>query len=185
MHSAHAVYKHCACHRLQLASIQAAESVATIKKFFGTMTNLWKLLYYSPKKAEALKVVQSVLRLPELKVVKPSSTRWLSHERCLRAIRKHLPALLVTLHQLYENSGDAEAYGSFLVLSSLSGIASIILLSEVLDLIARLNCYMQRQAADFSRLPIILESILKELHHLKEDEAEWCSAVTTLVENLE
>ena len=26
---------------------------------------------------------------------------------------------------------------------------------------------------------------VKELHHLKEDEAEWCSAVTTLVENLE
>ena len=91
--------------------------------------------------------------------MKPSSTRWLSHERCLRAIRKDLPALLVTLQQLYENSGDAEAYGIFLVLSSLSGIASIILLSEVLDLIARLNCYMQ--AADFSRLPIILESILK------------------------
>ena len=75
VHSAHAVYIHCACHRLQLASIQAAESVATIKKLFGTMTNLWKLFYYSPKKAEALKVVQSVLRLPELKVVKPSSTR--------------------------------------------------------------------------------------------------------------
>ena len=45
--------------------------------------------------------------------------------------------------------------------------------------------HAKRQAADFSRLPIILESILKELHHLKEDEAEWCSAVTTLVENLE
>ena len=55
---------------IQFASIQAAESVTTIKKMFGTMTNIWKLFYYSPKKAEALKVVQSVLSLPKLKVVK-------------------------------------------------------------------------------------------------------------------
>ena len=40
-HSAHALYIHCACHRLQLASIQAAESVTAINKMFGTMTNLY------------------------------------------------------------------------------------------------------------------------------------------------
>lgn len=149
-HSAHAVYIHCVCHRLQLASIEAAESVTTINKIFGTMTNLWKLFYYSPKKAEALKVVQSVLSLPELKVVKPSNTRWLSHERFLRAIRKDLLALIVTLQQLYQTSGDAEAYGISLILSSLSGVASIFLLSEVLDILAKLNCYMQRsQQATF------------------------------------
>ena len=55
--SAHTVYIHCACHQLQLVSIQAAESVAAINKMFGIMTNLWKLFYCSPKKAEALKVV--------------------------------------------------------------------------------------------------------------------------------
>ena len=72
---------------------------------FGTMTNLWKLFYYSPKKAEALKAVQSVLSLPELKVVKPSSTRWLSHEWYLRAIRKDLPALISTeMKVVYYNS---------------------------------------------------------------------------------
>ena len=147
------------------------------------MTNLWKLFYYSPKKAEALKVVQAVLSLPELKVVKPSSTRWLSHEWCLRAIRKDLPALIITLQQLYQTSGDAEAYGISLVLSSFSGVASIILLSEVLDLLAKLSCYMQRQTVDFSRLPLILEGILKEVEELKEDKAEWCSGVSTQVES--
>ena len=176
-HSAHAVYIHCACHLLQLASIQVTESVTAINKMFGMMNNTWKLFYYSPKKAEAFKVVQSVLNLPELKVVKPSSTR--------RAIRKYLPALIITLQQLYQTSGDAEAYGISLVLSSFSGVASIILLSEVLDLLAKLSCYMQRQTADFSRPPMILESILKELEQLKEDKAEWCSEVSTQVDKLE
>ena len=78
--SAHALYIHCACHRLQLATIQAAEKNLEIKKIFGMMTNLWKLFYYSPKKAEALKEIQAILKLPELKIVKPSETRWLSRE---------------------------------------------------------------------------------------------------------
>lgn len=54
--------------------------------------------------------------MPELKVVKPSYTRWLSNERCVWEILKELPALLTTLYQLYEGSGDAEAYGLSLVI---------------------------------------------------------------------
>ena len=167
VHTAHAFYIHCSCHRFQLASMQAGESIAPVKKMFGTMGNLWKLFYYSPKKAEALKEVQSILKLPELKIVKPSHTRSLSHERCVRAIRKELPALIVTLQQLYEVSGDAKAYGLAMVLSSFSSVATIFLLQSVLDLLAKLNCFMQRKATDFSKLPVILESIVSELNQLK------------------
>ena len=184
VHAAHALYIHCSCLRLQLASMQAAESIAPVKKMFGTMGNLWKLFYYSPKKSEALKEVQSVLKLPELKIVKPSHTRWLSQERCVRAIRKELPALIVTLQQLYEVSGDLEAYGLAMVLSSFSGVATIFLLQSVLDLLAKLNFFMQRKATDFSKLPVILESIVSELNQLKRDDAEWCSQVTVSVNKL-
>ena len=50
----------------------------------------------------------------------------------------------------------------------------------MLDLLAQLH----RKATDFSRLPIILESILAELNHLKNDGAEWCSLVETTVSML-
>ena len=73
-HAAHSIYIHCACHRLQLASIHAAKKSPEVKKMFGMMGNLWKLFYYSPKKAESLKEIQSILKLPELKIVKPSDT---------------------------------------------------------------------------------------------------------------
>ena len=33
MHAPRAIYIHCSCHRLQLASVQAAESTPEIKKF--------------------------------------------------------------------------------------------------------------------------------------------------------
>ena len=82
---------HCSCHLL--ASIQA-DRVSDIKKFFGMMLRLWELFYYSPQKAEKLKEVQSVLNLPQLKVIKASSTR--SHKRYIRAIRKELHAIILT-----------------------------------------------------------------------------------------
>ena len=50
LHSCHAIYIHCACHRLQLASLQAADAITSVKKIFGAMSNLWKLFHYSPKK---------------------------------------------------------------------------------------------------------------------------------------
>ena len=64
IHAAHAMFIHCACHRLQLASVQAAENVTEIKKF-GTMGIIWKLFNYSPKKLRP----GSALNTPELKVV--------------------------------------------------------------------------------------------------------------------
>ena len=74
--------------------------------------------------------------------MKPSDTRWPSHERCVRAIYRELPALIVTLQQLYETSGDAEAYGIGALLATYTGVASIMFLSEVLDILARMNVSM-------------------------------------------
>ena len=175
VHACHALYLHCACHRLQLASMQAAEGVKEIKGLFGMMANIWKLFYNSPKKAEKLKEIQAILHRPQLKIVKPSDTRWVSHERCIRAIRKELPASVLTLQELYESSGDAEAFGIALLLTSQVGIAGIALLSEVLDLLAKLNTYMQRKTADFTRLSSFVSSITEELKSLKSTNAKWCS----------
>ena len=50
-------------------------------------------------------------------------------------------------------------------------------LSVVLDLLAKLNYFLQGKATDFSHLPIVLKSILSEVKHLKDNGAEWCSLV--------
>ena len=149
------------------------------QELFCTLTNLWKLFHYSPKKAEAFKEIQSALNMLELKVVKPSDTRWLSHERCLRAICKELPALITTLHHLCDISGDVKVYGLVVVLSSFCDVASIDSRPT-----RKLNSFMQRQAADFSRLPLIIDSIEKELKLLKDDGADWRSEVTSIVKKL-
>ena len=91
----------------------------------------------------------------------PSDTRWLSHERCVRAICKKQPPLLQTLSQLYELSGDAEAYGIYSILASVNGVPNSYLLSEFLSAHALLNLFMQKKIADFSKLPFKLKSISK------------------------
>ena len=62
-------------------------------------------------------------------------------------VRKKLLSLITTLHHLSDTTRDAEAFGLALVLSSFCGVASIVLLSKVPDLLTKLNSFMQRQAA--------------------------------------
>ena len=94
----------------------------------------------------------------------------------MRAIRKDLPAIIVTLQQLYETSGDAEAFGLSTLLSSFTGVANVVFLSEVLDILARMNVAMQKKTADFSRLQVFLQSTVDELKNLKDEKADWCSS---------
>ena len=65
--------------------------------------------------------------------MKPRDCKWLSYERCVKAISKELPPLLQTLSQLYESSGDAEAHGIYSLWASVNGLSSSYLLSEVIS----------------------------------------------------
>ena len=69
------------------------------------MTSVWKLFYYFPPKAEALKGIQAVFGFPELKILKPSDTRWLSHESCEGNLQG--TASIVTNPFTHRSSGDA------------------------------------------------------------------------------
>ena len=85
--SPHALFVHCRCHVLQLASVQAVNATPGIKHVYTTLMTLWKFFHYSPKRAESLKEIQKVLDLPELKIVKPSDTCWLTNEPCVKALK--------------------------------------------------------------------------------------------------
>ena len=117
---------------------------------FGTMTSVWKLFYYSPHKPEVSKDIQAAFGFLELKIVKPSNIRCLSHERC-EAICKELPPLLQTLLQLYESSGYAEAYGVHYLWASVNGVSSSYLQSEVHSGLALLNLFTQKMILDIKQ----------------------------------
>ena len=51
-------------------------------------------------------MVQQVLDLPEMKIAKPSDTRWPAHERCVKAVKANYGAIVTAL-----NAHKPEALG--------------------------------------------------------------------------
>ena len=50
-------------------------------------------------------------------------------------------------------------------------------LSDVLDILARMNVSMQRKLLDLSRLPVLLKITTDQLEHLKDERSEWLDSV--------
>ena len=126
-----------------LGCVQAANSTTGIKHVCTTLTTPWKYFKYSPKRAESLKEIQHVLNLPEMKVIKPSDTRWLAREWCVKAVKASYTALVVTLGSNYQNFYAPEALGLYKALSKSTTIAAIYLLDYTLPLVAKLSKSLQ------------------------------------------
>ena len=133
----HALFVHCHCHLLQLACVQAANSTPGIKHVYVTLTALWKCFHYSPKRTQSLKDVQSVLDLPELKVIKPSDTHWLAHERCVKGVKASYAAIVTALDNIHADTHQPEALGLSKALSKQTTIAAIFLLDYTLPQVDR------------------------------------------------
>ena len=123
-----------------------------IKHVYTTLTTLWKYLHYSPKRAESLKDIQQVLNLPKMKAIKPSDTRWLAHERSVKALKASYTALVVSLESNYHNYHAPEAFGLHKVLSKSTTIAAIYLLDYTLPLVAKLSKSLQTKQLDLSMI---------------------------------
>ena len=136
--SPHTLFVHCHCHVLQLASVQAANATPGIKHVYTTLMLLWKFYHYSPKRAELLKEIQKVLDLPELKIVKPSDTRWLAHEHCVKAVKASYSSVVLALENIYETSHEPEALGLSNTLSSHSTLAAMYLHDYIFRQVAKL-----------------------------------------------
>ncbi len=149
--SPHANYVNCRAHSFNLACFQAAQKVAVVKKAYSLLGQIRKLFYYSPKKANQLQEIQSALNHPTLKIVKPSSTRWLSHERAILVVRKNIVPLVATMEHLYTNDNDVEAYGINRHMKTYDFIATVFMLSDVHPQLAILNNGLQSKKMDISQ----------------------------------
>ena len=107
----HALFVHCHCHMLQLTCVQVVNSTPGIKHVYMTLTALCKFFHYSPKITESFKEVQHVLNLPERKIIKPSDTRWLAHERCVKGVKASYAAIITVLDNMHEGTHEREVLG--------------------------------------------------------------------------
>ena len=167
-HSPSSLYVHCRCHQLQLAVIHAAKEHREVMQVLGTLLTMWKAFHYSPKKAEMLIEIQAVLNSPELKVHKPSDTRWLARERCVRAVRQTLPALVATFEKIHDDCGDAEAFGIAKLMCTYKFVACLYMLCDVVHTVAKLQGSLQSKVLDLATVPILVQSTISRLTEIKE-----------------
>ena len=80
-----------------------------------------------------------MLDLPELKVVEPSNTRWLAHERCVKAVKASYSAIVNALNNIYENTHEPEALGISKALCKPSTVCAMYLLDYALPQVAKLS----------------------------------------------
>ena len=92
-----ALFVHCRAHVLQLYCVSAARCLPSLKKVFATLKSVWKMFHYSPKNFSALKEMQALVNHTQLKMIKPSDTRWLAHDRSVQAIRCSMRPLMIHL----------------------------------------------------------------------------------------
>jgi len=71
--------------------------------------------------------------MPEFKIVKPSDTRWLAHECCVKVVvKENYCAIVIALNNIYEETHEPEALGISKALSKKSTISAMFLLDYVL-----------------------------------------------------
>ena len=85
-----------------------------------------------------LREVQKTLDEPQLKLIHPTETRWLSHQNAVDALRKCLCAVHVTLQQ-EATQEEATAYGLCMEIQKLQFIACLLLLSDILAVLGNLS----------------------------------------------
>ena len=146
---------------------------------------LWKYFHYSPKRAESLKAVQSVLDLPELKFAKPSDTRWLAHERCVKAVKASYAAIVVALDNIHENTREPEALGLSKFLSKRSTIAAMYMLNYILPQVAKLSKTLQTEHLNLLLIPNLFDSTLCALDNTVLPNANWVLDLLDEAKNLE
>ena len=98
--------------------------------------------------------------MPELKVIKPSDTLWLAHERCVKAVKENYIAIVRTLNNIYEETYQPEALGISKALSSKSTVSAVYLLDYVLPQVVKLSKTLQSEKLDLTVISCGSNSVL-------------------------
>ena len=118
-------------------------------------------------------MVQRVLDLPELKIVKPSDTRWLAHERCVKAVKASYSAIVNALNNIYEQTHEPEALGISRALCKPSTVAAMYLLDYALPQVAKLSRALQAERIDLTAITPLVDATLNTLDDVTLPAANW------------
>ena len=118
-------------------------------------------------------MVQQVLHIPELRIAKPSDTRWLAHERCVKAVKASYGVIITALNDIHQNTHEPEALGLSKALSKQSTVVAIYMLDYVLPEVAKLSRTLQTEHLHLSVISSLVDATLHTLDDTVLPSANW------------
>ena len=114
-------------------------------------------------------------------------TRWIVHDRSVKAIMCSMRPLVDTLEHIHEDTGEPEALGILRIMKTYNFVATLMMLSDVLPVLTCLSIALQAKTADFTLVSSQLTYVQLSLEQIKEhpNNQEYLSTVHDTVTNLE
>ena len=172
-HNPHHISESCGSHKLALVTqkivvegrfeplIEADKLAVGLSAFFNG----------SSLRTATFENTQQVIQNRALKLISPSSVRWLSHGKCFdRIIEVILPAI-ATLNSLFVEKEDFKALGFLLEMIQPSFLLSCLALNDVFRVIGLLSHWLQTSPgdADITKVPILVKNTADKLRFLAGD----------------
>ena len=87
--------------------------------------------------------MKDIVQSPHLKLKEAKDVRWLSHNAAVDALRRTLPAVIMSLEREASERHEAVALGLATFTKSYDFVATLLMLADVLPLLARLSQIFQ------------------------------------------
>ena len=138
------------------------------------MVSLHVLLKKSTVRLNVFERCQIVLEMKVLKIVCPSSTRWLTHEFCFRRVLEVFEPVIMALAQLYQDRADVEALGVLIQMIDPQFVLSALMLADMLAVIRPLTLWLQTSPskADITDLSPAVDLVENKLKYLASESPE-------------
>lgn len=177
------IANHCVCHRLALASAQAADEISYLKEFKAVLGQLYRFYSYSAVRTSGLKEIQDILNDPRLKLTEAKDVRWLSHEKAVSNLRRCLPSVITSLEREASERHDAQALGLATFVRKYKFVATLLMLSDILPPLAALSRALQREDLDYSLVQPLLIGTIATLKNLKCTPGEHFNSLDTMIQD--
>ena len=132
-----------------------------------------EVLSLLPKMCRVIKGDSESTRSSRAQDCEQSVTRWLAHERCVKAVKASYSSIVLALENIYETSHEPEALGLSKALSSHSTIAAMYLLDYILPQVVKLSRALQTKHLDHSLISSLVDATLNSLDDAILPSANW------------
>ena len=142
------VTSHCIAHRLALGVSQAANSYNYLKKFQGTLNEIYKYYHFSCKHTASLKAMGVIFEKAEKKFVEVFATRWLSFEGAVGALLDNFDMMVSCLHD--DETGNVIAGSLVKFMCTFEFLAVCHLMADIMGIVCRVSRTFQREDLTFT-----------------------------------